>query len=426
MAILEIISKIAIALLGIGCFFLPVCTDLGIGMLIFCSLLLLILNRQFRAVFCEFHKQFPFWKPACLILIISLLGLIYTKCPFKLSLMAAKKYLSFPILPICLLPYFYFIPTNTRYLLKCFLTGAIVFFLYALVSGNDRYHVNPIGVSVLFSFASFVCLVKLSAYTNRRTTFYTICLFTLFVYFLFFINEERTGFVTFLLINAPYILTKLRARYLFVGFIIITFLGISFIQKKSPVINRFSDRMQVTDRMQVKDLETAIALVNKIAEKVVHKIASLCPQRYQMIERSICLIQEHPWIGHGTNGYLQGLIDHQWTFCGMKSPDYDGITRPHPHNDWLFFTVQWGLIGLIALIYWFGYALYFSAQCPKSMYKTMFICLNLTYMLASCFDVFLSSHYRITYLFLFCALAAKAACKGKTQNSCKLSIKNHR
>ncbi len=71
---------------------------------------------------------------------------------------------------------------------------------------------------------------------------------------------------------------------------------------------------------------------------------SVHQDRFYMWNGALHIIQEHPWIGVGTGGYMNA----------MKAQESDGNvpTMAHPHNNFLYMTVSYGLIGL-GVFLWF-------------------------------------------------------------------------
>ena len=69
-------------------------------------------------------------------------------------------------------------------------------------------------------------------------------------------------------------------------------------------------------------------------------------QRMEYASKSIELVQARPVLGWGAGSYAM-------EYCRIaKSPEWCKIGAYNPHNQFLFFAVQFGLLGLVALIAW--------------------------------------------------------------------------
>ena len=69
-------------------------------------------------------------------------------------------------------------------------------------------------------------------------------------------------------------------------------------------------------------------------------------QRIEYASKSIELIESRPVLGWGAGSYAM-------EYCRIaKSPEWCKIGAYNPHNQFLFFAVQFGLLGLVALLAW--------------------------------------------------------------------------
>ncbi|MDR0647474.1 MAG: O-antigen ligase family protein [Puniceicoccales bacterium] len=130
-------------------------------------------------------------------------------------------------------------------------------------------------------------------------------------------------------------------------------------------------------------------------------------ERLEMARQCFTLVKQKPLIGHGTCAFGQSLIHHNWNYIG-ETVAFE--QRAQPHNEWLHIYVQWGLLGMIAFTYWFGYSFYYGWKHRHEFYGQALITLNGAYLIAGCCDsVFFAASYRLAYIFLLCAIVAKLA-----------------
>jgi O-antigen ligase len=69
-------------------------------------------------------------------------------------------------------------------------------------------------------------------------------------------------------------------------------------------------------------------------------------QRLDFYRASLAIIEEHPLLGVGTGGFTRAYAD--------KTRGTDAFQTRNPHNEYLHFAVQLGLVGLAALLFLFG------------------------------------------------------------------------
>ncbi len=75
-------------------------------------------------------------------------------------------------------------------------------------------------------------------------------------------------------------------------------------------------------------------------------------QRVEFTKKSLELIKEHPFFGTGTGSYAK-------EFCRVAiSAEWCEAGRHHPHNQFLAFGVQLGLVGILAYLAFLGSALH--------------------------------------------------------------------
>lgn len=76
--------------------------------------------------------------------------------------------------------------------------------------------------------------------------------------------------------------------------------------------------------------------------------------RLRMWEISISQIKAHPWFGNGTGSY------HELMRRALNDDAWCAVACVHPHNQFLFFGVEYGLVGMLALAYYFYRPLRYS------------------------------------------------------------------
>lgn len=88
------------------------------------------------------------------------------------------------------------------------------------------------------------------------------------------------------------------------------------------------------------------AAINEVESSQERGISTSMGQRMEYASKSIDLIKTRPILGWGTGSYAM-------EYCRIaKSPEWCKLGAYNPHNQFLFFAVQFGLLGLVALVAW--------------------------------------------------------------------------
>jgi O-antigen ligase len=88
------------------------------------------------------------------------------------------------------------------------------------------------------------------------------------------------------------------------------------------------------------------AVLSEAESSHEHGISTSTGQRLEYASKSVDLIEARPILGWGTGSYAK-------EYCRIaKSAEWCRLGAYNPHNQFLFFTVQFGLLGLVALLAW--------------------------------------------------------------------------
>ncbi len=88
------------------------------------------------------------------------------------------------------------------------------------------------------------------------------------------------------------------------------------------------------------------AAISEVESSQERGIATSIGQRLEYARKSIELIRARPILGWGTGSYAM-------EYCRIaKSPEWCKLGAYNPHNQFLFFAAQFGLLGLVALLAW--------------------------------------------------------------------------
>lgn len=195
--------------------------------------------------------------------------------------------------------------------------------------GNYYVFKDHISQNLMMSFFALLMLIKS---TQQEKIFKKIgfqILFILAAIDVFFLVQGRTGYISMainIFIAVFYLVPKER-RWIFLIGIFIS--GLIIFQVK----NNFSDRIKLA--------------VTEFEHQDSKELTSI-GQRIEFTKKSILLIKERPIFGWGTGSYptqfCRVAISEEWCQAG----------KFHPHNQFLAFGVQLGLVGILTYLIFLG------------------------------------------------------------------------
>lgn len=206
-------------------------------------------------------------------------------------------------------------------------------------NGNHYVFKDHIIQNLMMAF--FVLIMMLRAAQNPKPfarAIYAIIALAGMVNILGFVGG-RTGHLALLAIIAVFILSYVptRLRWIFFIVAIVGVLGVF----------QFSDNIR-------SRVEQTITEFSKRDSEPTTSVG----QRVEYAKKSVQLIQERPIFGWGTGAYPT-------QYCRVAStPDLCQLGRVHPHNQFLGFGVQLGLVGIFAYLAFMGTALIRASRYP--------------------------------------------------------------
>lgn len=160
-----------------------------------------------------------------------------------------------------------------------------------------------------------------------------LALLMAFYFFHLVILQGRTGYLTFLVLS-PLIVRNLfhRARVWKITVACLLLAGAMFL---SPVVRQRVAESVATLRYHLS--------VNP--DRAWGRIYTPHQDRFYMWHSAIRLFREHPLLGVGTGGY-------QTRVRQMSPPGTPSFA--HPHNDFLYMAASYGLVGILAFVWFFA------------------------------------------------------------------------
>lgn len=174
--------------------------------------------------------------------------------------------------------------------------------------------------SVLMAFFMFYCAHQVYEKPARRLAYGLLA--ALSVYNLFYIVQGRTGQLVAVALGLLFVLQRLKMRQ--------AVLAVSVMAVFLALFMAFSDKSA--------RIYEGIANTQAYLQAAAGRSDSSMGLRYTFWQRSLELIQERPFFGHGTGSFNQAY----------QSINPDAAASTHnPHNEFLMIGVQWGWIGLM-------------------------------------------------------------------------------
>lgn len=195
-----------------------------------------------------------------------------------------------------------------------------------------KHHITQNVMMSVFAVAAFAEAWRLRARTDSRWRIYAWMLvaFAAAVNILFFVWGRAgylTLFVNLLVVALVAFVAARDTRLTYVAAALIA-IAIGAAVSSDLVRQRFQAAVSEVESSQERGIATSIG------------------QRMEYASKSMDLIEVRPILGWGTGSYAM-------EYCRIaKSPEWCKLGSYNPHNQFLFFAVQFGLLGLAALVVW--------------------------------------------------------------------------
>ncbi|MBC7709954.1 MAG: O-antigen ligase family protein [Rhizobacter sp.] len=311
-------------------------------------LIALIFAGGYRAHWQRLRTH-PFALVTLVLCAIIFLGVTYSHAPMEEILRALKKYARLLYAPIAIA-----VLVDERWRRRALMAWMVSMLLTLALSYlhavwafplarstrenelGDHYifkhHITQNVMMSVFVVAAFAEAWRLRACADKRWRIYAWMLvaFAAAINILFFV-WGRAGYLTLfanLLVVAlvAFIAAKdSRLTLLAAGLIAVVITAASV---SDTLHQRFHSAVSEVESSQERGIATSIG------------------QRLEYASKSVDLIEARPILGWGTGSYAM-------EYCRIaKSPEWCKLGAYNPHNQFLFFAVQFGLFGLVALLAW--------------------------------------------------------------------------
>lgn len=383
-------EEITPLLLAILIFSIPISPSLkSIGIVLITMLIFLMPSYQQRLYSIIFQ---PFSIAALTLVLIAYLSCFWGIASYPEQLAHAEKYFKLIYIPLLAVGF-----TNKKVRIAGIQVFLFASFLVCVMSIYKHWTIDPsiipmageeppdagkvfhnhIVTGYMMAFAAYLSGWFFLKNKGLERVGYSL-LSLLFSYQVLFVNTGRTGYVVYFLLFALLLMQSFNSRRLFLILLIYSlFMGVVLVKVPSVLSTGISDAIDNLYHYQKDDKDTSVGF------------------RLQFHEYAKSLFLKSPVIGQGSSGFLANFR--------IENPvPARGHPVAEPHSQYWLIASEFGIVGLLALAYFFISLLLVSFQLVEM--KPVFIGLLIPFFFANLSDSFLTNT-GVGYLFvLFTAL----------------------
>lgn len=307
--------------------------------------ILVILQPSWRENALAYLKQ-PIVSSALALIVLFSLGLLYSQGYWHDAFHFWNKYLKV-IYPLFFLPLF-IDATWRRYAISALIIGVVIaeiftylrYFEFISLGLSHTYHwfVHDIDGSFIVAFVCYVLLNLIA--DDKKNRWWYILAFIFIGFDLFFLNQERTGYLVFTFLAGLFLLQRLGRKGFLMGLLIIplTIGGLYFSS------NTFHHRVNL--------------IFSDMAGYAKGDATTSIGLRLAFAEYSVKIIKNSPVLGSGTGSFPK-------LYQQLQGPKLDGGTWPgHPHNEYISILLQIGVVGFLFFLLWIFFHIRESFHLP--------------------------------------------------------------
>lgn len=187
--------------------------------------------------------------------------------------------------------------------------------------------------SLAFGVAAYICLwlaTDAARATRERLTWGGAGLVILAS--TVFITTARSGYLAIAILAGVFVAARFRGRQVLVAGLV-AIIAVAALFASSGTL-----------RSQVN------RAITEWREATVSPVYTSMGARVTMYVNTAEIVEEHPWIGVGTGGYQEAYRQH--IEGKYQKDDWRGFVTADPHNQYIFFQVELGILGLLLFVYY--------------------------------------------------------------------------
>lgn len=306
---------------------------------------LVVLQTKWRAQLFTYLKQ-PVIISAILLLLLFTVGLFYSKGFAHDAFHMWDKYLKI-LYPLFFSPLFIY-PKSRNYALKALIIGVAI---AEILTYLRHFEIFSFGLPPVYHWfvhdidgsyiVAFVCYLLMNYILDeKKYRWWYVCALVFIGFDLFFLNQERTGYLVFVCLCGLFFLQRLGWKGFLIALLIIPITMGSLYASSKKFHNRVDMIFSDIHGYNKGDNSTSIGL------------------RLAFAEYSFKMIKDAPIIGSGTGSFKK-------LYQELNGPKLGGNTWPgHPHNEYIFILEQIGIIGFLFFWLWIFFQLRESFYLP--------------------------------------------------------------
>ena len=191
----------------------------------------------------------------------------------------------------------------------------------------DRVFFNPIPQSIALSIFSAWCILEMIRGSDHKLYKLSLILLLLAAtYAVFAISQQRSGYVAWLIACSTVLVFSLGSRQRLMAVFTILILFISIVMSSSKIQERVEQAKMDIASYEYKNNYSSIG------------------SRLHMWFTGAQLIKEAPMLGHGLGSYPVVSAEK------FKDPAMCAIACVHPHNQYIFYAIEFGSVGLLLFL----------------------------------------------------------------------------
>jgi hypothetical protein len=326
------------------------------------------------------------WQyPACFATILLLIGLtigsLYSCASWPEIINFLKKMVKLIYLPFLI---FYFKNPNQRKLaINSLIISGITTSAAGLILDSYQPFKNSIDTSLTVTITIFLLLHKIDI-KNKLYVNFSILLLSLFnVFYLFYISIGRTAQLICLLLIPLFFIQKIRDfnlnnnKYLIIiptSLIILLLLFCGFFSK--PLHHHWKEVI-------IKYQEYQANPINYSSNSISYRLT--------FFKNTLALIKQKPWLGWGTGSFIP--VYKQF------AEKNNTLLTTNPHNEYLLWGAQLGIVGISLLLWWF-YILFKTSFIVQQNYEKYILQGTILTIFVGCFSNSWIMDFMPGYLFI--------------------------
>jgi O-antigen ligase len=265
-----------------------------------------------------------------------IIGMLWSDAPWAMQSKIIFKYLKLLYIPII----FLLAPDTLwqRRVINAFLTAITLIVLLGYVLSYtpvtldfvirvDSISHSYIEMGLMIAIAAYIYALRAVTEHRYRPLYWLLVL--VLAYYQFFINTGLTGYIVFAFLAGLFLISQWRWWGGILAVLIVAGLLFAGYHVSSTVAHKLQVSSQSITQFQQDEHQTSIGF------------------RLKFYQLSYELWREKPWLGWGTGGFAD-----QYSKRGGIA-GWEGILD-QPHDEYMLWAVQYGLLGLLALLSFFA------------------------------------------------------------------------